>query len=95
MSGLKIVLGGYSQGASVIDIVAGVPIGGISLGDPLPPRYANNVAAVATFGDVADRAGGSLPTASALLGSKAIDLLSQDRKRHRRRSARRACCQRA
>jgi cutinase len=70
----KIVLGGYSQGASVIDIVAGVPIGGINWGSSLPPEYANNVTAVATFGDVADRAGGSLPTQSALLGSKAIDL---------------------
>jgi trehalose dimycolate hydrolase len=70
----KIVLGGYSQGASVMDIVAGVPIGGINWGSSLPPEYANNIAAVATFGDVADRAGGSLPTQSALLGSKAIDL---------------------
>ncbi len=70
----KIVLGGYSQGASVIDIVAGVPIGGINWGSALPSQYAKNVAAVATFGDVADRAGGSLPTLSALLGSKAIDL---------------------
>ncbi|WP_416362173.1 cutinase family protein [Mycobacterium sp.] len=70
----KIVLGGYSQGADVIDIVAGVPIGGISWGSSLPAEYVNDVAAVATFGDVADRAGGSLPTQSALLGSKAIDL---------------------
>jgi cutinase len=70
----NIVLGGYSQGASVIDIVAGVPVGGINWGSSLPPAYTNNVAAVATFGDVADRAGGSLPTQSALLGSKAIDL---------------------
>jgi cutinase len=70
----KIVLGGYSQGASVMDIVAGVPIGGINWGNSLPPEYANNIAAVATFGDVADRAGGTLPSQSALLGSKAIDL---------------------
>ena len=35
----KIVLGGYSQGASVMDIVAGVPIGGISWGSSLPPQY--------------------------------------------------------
>lgn len=69
----KIVLGGYSQGASVMDIVAGVPIGGISFGNSLPPVYAANIAAVVTFGDIADRAGGSLPTKSALLGSKAID----------------------
>ena len=70
----KIVLGGYSQGASVMDIVAGVPIGGINWGNTLPPQYASNVAAVVTFGDVADRAGGSLPTQSAMFGSKAIDL---------------------
>src|SRR5207302_1340678 len=39
----KIVLGGYSQGASVMDIVAGVPIGGINWGSSLPtqsPLYA-------------------------------------------------------
>lgn len=70
----KIVLGGYSQGASVMDIVAGVPIGGINWGNSLPPQYAGNIAAVATFGDVADRAGGTLPSKSTMLGSKAIDL---------------------
>lgn len=70
----KIVLGGYSQGASVMDIVAGVPIGGVNWGNSLPPQYASNIAAVATFGDVADRAGGTLPAQSTLLGSKAIDL---------------------
>jgi cutinase len=69
----KIVLGGYSQGASVMDIVAGVPIGGISWGSSLPPQYATNIVAVATFGDVADRAGGTLPSQSAMLGSKAVD----------------------
>ena len=74
----KIVLGGYSQGASVMDIVAGVPIGGINWGSSISPDLASHVAAVATFGDVADRAGGSLPTASALLGSKAIDLCNPE-----------------
>ncbi len=69
----KIVLGGYSQGADVIDIVSGVPIG-INWGSSLPPEYANNVAAVAVFGDVADRAGGSITTQSAMFGSRAIDL---------------------
>ena len=57
-----------------MDIVAGVQMGGIAWGDSLPQQYANNVVAVATFGDVADRTGGSLPTQSALLGSRAIDL---------------------
>ncbi|CAM4130195.1 Cutinase [Mycobacterium basiliense] len=70
----KLVLGGYSQGADVIDIVAGVPLAGISFGSPLPPQYADNIAAVAVFGNVANRSGGSLTTQSALLGAKAIDL---------------------
>jgi cutinase len=70
----KIVLGGYSQGASVMDIVAGVPIGGINFGSSLPADLASHVTAVATFGDIADRAGGSLPAQSAMFGSKAIDL---------------------
>jgi cutinase len=74
----KIVLGGYSQGADVIDIVSGVPIGGITWGDSLPPQYANNVAAVVTFGDVADRAGGSLPNQSPLFGSRALDLCNPE-----------------
>ena len=47
---------------------------GIKWGSALPPEVVNNVAAVATFGDVADRAGGSLPSQSAMFGSKAIDL---------------------
>ena len=70
----KIVLGGFSQGASVIDIVAGVPLGGITWGSSLPPEYIDNIAAVATFGNVADRTGGALSAQSASLGAKAIDL---------------------
>jgi cutinase len=70
----QIVLGGFSQGASVIDIVAGVPMGGITWGSSLPPEYADNIAAVATFGNVAGRTGGSLTAQSALLGYKSVDL---------------------
>jgi cutinase len=70
----EIVLGGYSQGASIVDIVAGIPVGGIKWGDAIPPELADTVTAVATFGDVADRAGGSLPSQSTLFAAKAIDL---------------------
>ena len=72
----KIVLGGYSQGATVIDLVAGVPVGGVplGLGKSLPAEYADNVAAVVTFGNVIGRGGESVATRSALLGSKAMDL---------------------
>jgi len=67
------VLGGYSQGASVIDIVTGVPIGGIGWGSSLPAQYANNVIAVTTFGNPADRSGGPISAQSQLFGAKSID----------------------
>ena len=51
----KIVLGGYSQGANVVNIVAGNPIVGIAWGAALPSSLAGNVAAIATFGNVANR----------------------------------------
>lgn len=69
-----LVLGGYSQGASVIDIVTGTQVGGISWGNQLPAQYANQVVAVATFGNPADRTGGPISQQSVLFGSKAIDL---------------------
>ena len=49
----KLVLGGYSQGASVVDIVTGTQIGGVGWGDSLPPQYASHVIAVTTFGNPA------------------------------------------
>ena len=68
------VLGGYSQGASLMDIVTGDSVGGLLRGTALPAQYANNVAAVVTFGNVADRTKQPITTYSALLGSKAMDL---------------------
>ncbi|MGX9673708.1 cutinase family protein [Mycobacterium sp. HM-7] len=68
----KIVLGGYSQGASVVNIVAG--FSGINWGSPLPAEYVKNVAAVATFGNQADRTDGAPPTQNSPLSPKAIDL---------------------
>jgi trehalose dimycolate hydrolase len=72
------VLGGYSQGASVIDIVTGVPIGGIGWGSSLPPQYASNVVAVTTFGNPADRSGGPISQQSQLFGAKAIDFCNPE-----------------
>jgi cutinase len=73
-----IVLGGYSQGASVMDIVSGVPVGGVTWGSALPPEYANNIKAVATFGNIVDRSGSPLSSQSQLLGSKTIDLCNPE-----------------
>jgi cutinase len=74
----NIVLGGYSQGASVIDIVAGVPVGGISWGSAMPQEFADNITAVATFGNIVGRSGSPLSTQSQLLGSKTIDLCNPE-----------------
>lgn len=67
------VLGGYSQGASVVDIVTGTQIGGVGWGDALPAQYASHVVAVTTFGNPADRSGGSIAAQSAMFGAKAVD----------------------
>lgn len=70
----KIVLGGYSQGANIVNIVAGNPIVGIAWGASMPSSLAENVAAIATFGNVANRAGTKLPSQTALYAGKGIDL---------------------
>jgi cutinase len=72
------VLGGYSQGASVVDIVTGTQIGGVGWGDSLPPQYANNIIAVTTFGNPADRSGGPISAQSAMFGAKAIDFCNPE-----------------
>ncbi|MCK0173635.1 MULTISPECIES: cutinase family protein [Mycobacteriaceae] len=63
--GTRFVLGGYSQGAAVIDMLAGVPplgnrIGDIGSAPPLPGNYADDVAAVAVFGNPAAKFGSPL-----------------------------------
>ena len=68
------VLGGYSQGASVMDIVTGDSVGGLLRGTTLPAQYADMVVAVVTFGNVADRSGLPITTQSPLLGASALDL---------------------
>lgn len=71
----KIVLGGYSQGAAVIDVitVAAQPMLGFT--DPLPDNVADHVAAVAVFGNPSIRLlGGPLTALSPQYGYKTIDL---------------------
>ena len=67
--GTRMVLGGYSQGAGVIDMTT----------DALPPQVAPRVAAVAVFGNPESSfsrmlGGGQLPTISQLYRPKTIDL---------------------
>lgn len=74
--GTRMVLGGYSVGAAVIDLItgAGVPPQGF-VPAPMPPEVADHVAAVAVFGNPWDRwLGAPLTATSPLYGAKAIDL---------------------
>ena len=69
----KLVLGGYSQGAAVMDIITSVPFPAIGFTNPLPPDAPNRVAAVAVFGNPTTKIG--LPmTSSPVYGTRAIDL---------------------
>ncbi|WP_083410881.1 cutinase family protein [Mycolicibacterium rutilum] len=73
----RLVLGGYSQGAAVMDMLAGVPplgnkIGSIGSAPPLPANLLPNIAAVAVFGNPAAKF--SNPMTSSVFGGRAIDL---------------------
>ncbi|OAN34512.1 cutinase family protein [Mycolicibacterium iranicum] len=69
----RLVLGGYSQGAAVIDIIAAVPFPAVGFNNPLPPNAPDFVRAIALFGNPTTKVG--LPiTASPVWGSRSIDL---------------------
>jgi len=69
----RMVLGGYSQGAAVIDLITGVPVLDFAQ-SPMPPEVADHVAAVVVFGNPSDKfGGGPITTSSPLYGSKAFD----------------------
>ena len=69
----RLVLGGYSQGAAVVDVISAVPIPGAGFNNPLPPDAPDHVAAIAVFGNPSAKAGLPL-TVSPVWGSRAIDL---------------------
>lgn len=69
----RLVLGGYSQGAGVIDIITSVPFPAIGFTNPLPPAMADRIAAVAVFGNPTAKVGLPL-TSSPVYGTRAIDL---------------------
>src|SRR5882757_7188023 len=73
----RIVLGGYSQGAAVVDMLAGIPPLGDKIGEtgsapPLPGGLVPYITAVAVFGNPATKFGN--PMTSSVFGGKAIDL---------------------
>jgi cutinase len=75
----RIVLGGYSQGAAVVDMLVGIPplgnkIGEVGSAPPLPAGAGSSVAAIAVFGNPATKFGNPVTAAGAPYGGKAIDL---------------------
>ncbi len=76
----RVVLGGFSQGAAAMSMLAGVPpigdrIGTIGSAPALPPYSADRVAAVAVFGNPGNRFGTPLSSTGQFAG-RAIDLCS-------------------
>jgi cutinase len=75
----RYVLGGYSQGAAVVDMLVGIPplgdkIGEIGSAPPLPPILADKVAAVAVFGNPSAKFGKPVSIAMMPFAGKGIDL---------------------
>ena len=72
----RLVLGGYSQGAIVVNLLTAVPLALAGFAPaPLPPEVADHVAAVAVLGNPVDRyVGAPLPAISPGYGARAIDL---------------------
>ncbi len=75
----RFVLGGYSQGAAVVDMLMGIPPLGSKVGDvgsapPLPQSLADRVAAVAVFGNPAAKFGNPVSAAVPPFAGKGIDL---------------------
>ncbi|MEY8017864.1 cutinase family protein [Mycobacterium sp. HUMS_12744610] len=76
----KLVLGGFSQGASAVSMLAGVPplgqrIGNLGSAPALDPDLASKVRAVAVFGNPGNRFDTPLSTTGEFAG-RAIDLCS-------------------
>lgn len=75
----QIVLGGYSQGAAVVDMLLGIPPLGAKVGEvgsapPMPQSLASRVAAVAVFGNPSTKFGIPVSAALAPFAGKGIDL---------------------
>ena len=70
----KIVLGGYSQGAAVVDVVATAPIAGLGYTAPLPAALAPRITSIVVFGNPSARIGNPLTRMSTVYGARTADL---------------------
>ena len=73
----RLVLGGYSQGAAVIDVISAVPMPVVGFNSPLPSNVPDHVAAIAVFGNPSAKLGLPL-TVSPVWGGRSIDLCNAD-----------------
>jgi cutinase len=69
-----LVLGGYSQGAAVMDVVATSPIAGLGYAAPLPAAIVPRIAAIVVFGNPSARLGQPLTRMSPDFGARTADL---------------------
>jgi cutinase len=67
----KFVLGGYSQGASVVDIAIGISTV-LGSGQTIPTSLAPKIAAVVTFGNPIGLLGQTIAAASSTYGSRSV-----------------------
>nr|WP_183469681.1 cutinase family protein [Mycolicibacterium iranicum] len=74
----RIVLGGYSQGAAVIDVVATAPIAGLGYTAPMPATVIPHIAAIAVFGNPSARFGRPLTVLSPDFGARTADLCNRN-----------------
>lgn len=74
----RLVLGGYSLGAAVTDVVVAVPSPIFGYDNPLPLGMDNHIAAVALFGNGTRKVLGPVSALSPLYGGKTIDLCTLD-----------------
>ena len=70
----KIVLGGYSQGAAVVDVVATAPIAGLGYTAPLPAAVVPHITSIVVFGNPSARIGNPLTRMSTVFGARTADL---------------------
>lgn len=74
----RLVLGGYSLGAAVTDVVLAVPAPIFGYTNPLPLGMNEHIAAVALFGNGTRKVLGPVSDISPLYGDKTIDLCTAD-----------------
>ena len=74
----RLVLGGYSLGAAVADLVLAAPSPVMGYNKPLPLGMTEHVAAIALFGNGTRKIFGPVSDVSPLWGPKTIDLCTPD-----------------